>query len=221
MVPAMVMIYFEQLLVVLRIATIYGRDPNEAARAAEILVVQGQEPNVKAAADSLRRVSTGLGKVDPSRDSTFLGVAISSVPSMLGLRVRKFKDRGPLEILVFMAGVASFFLPIVSIPVWVFANARATRRLGRAAIRFYTDPANDSGAIELDLPPGFSSRTRRWTIAVMIPIVVGFGLLAALFHVGRFHVRIVWLGVALAELALVLTFWRLLRVTRPSSQQAT
>src|SRR5277367_5967984 len=37
---ALAVIYFEQLLVVLRIAAIYGHDPRSAARAPELLVIQ-------------------------------------------------------------------------------------------------------------------------------------------------------------------------------------
>ncbi len=61
MLPAMAMIYCEQLVVVLRIAAIYGRDPTDAARAAEILVVQGPYPSVTAATEALQTARDGTG----------------------------------------------------------------------------------------------------------------------------------------------------------------
>ncbi len=52
--PAMAMIYVEQLTAVLRIAAVFGRDPAEPVRAAEILVIQGRYPTVAQAALALQ-----------------------------------------------------------------------------------------------------------------------------------------------------------------------
>jgi hypothetical protein len=41
-IPATAMIYFDQLVTILRVAAIYGHDPADPLRAAEILVIQGR-----------------------------------------------------------------------------------------------------------------------------------------------------------------------------------
>jgi hypothetical protein len=216
MVPALALIYLEQILVVLRVGAIYGHAPASAARAAEILVVQGEQPDVTTAAASLQRAGTVSDAAPPRSIHETVLQAVRQVPSLLGLRVRKLRARGPVDVIVFGVEVASYLIPLVSIPVWALANARATRRLGRAAIAFYTGPGVTLGPSHVTLPSRPTPRARRWTIALGIPIAVGFGVLAALSPVGRFRLGVVWVGVALAELALLFTFWRLVRVTRPT-----
>ena len=100
MIPAMAMIYCEQLIVVLRIAAAYGRDPSDPARAAEVLVVQGRYSTVQDATDALQKT----GAAAESRRSvpevrTFFDV-VRQLPSMIGLRVRKFTARSPIDIVV-------------------------------------------------------------------------------------------------------------------------
>ena len=70
MLPAMAMIYFEQLNAVLRIAAVFGRDPSEPVRAAEILVVQGRYPTVAEAAGALRGGRTARGATSGRNRST-------------------------------------------------------------------------------------------------------------------------------------------------------
>jgi hypothetical protein len=105
-------------------------------------------------------------------------------------------------------------LPVVSIPVWAVANARATRRLGRAAVNFYAGPPTHGGADgALTLPPRPTPRTRRLVIGTAVPLALGLGVLFALLPIGRYHHGLRWVGFGLAELALVLTFARLIRLT--------
>jgi hypothetical protein len=218
MVPALAVIYLEQIRVVLRIGAIYGQAPTAAARAAEILVVQGEQPDVATAAAALRRVGRPPDAApERSVPATALD-AVRQLPALLGLQVRKLRARGPVDLLVLGVELASYLIPLVSIPVWALANARATRRLGRAAITFYAEPVGARGPSDADvpLPARPTPRARRWTIALGLPIAVGFGVFAALDPVGRFRLGVVWVGVALAELALLFTFWRLVRVTRPA-----
>ena len=138
MAPALAMVYFDQIRAVLRIAAIYGRDPNEPARAAEILVIQGHYRTVKLAEAALR-VSTTLSMSRPALTCTErLAVLLHALPSMIGLQLRRMKN--PVDVVIGAVEAISFFLPVVSIPVWIYANSRATSRLGKSAISFYTDP---------------------------------------------------------------------------------
>jgi hypothetical protein len=221
MVPALALIYLEQILLVLRVGAIYGQAPTAAARAPEILVVQGAQPDVAAAVAALRRAGTSSDAAPERSVPATARQAVRQVPSMIGLRVRRLRARGPMDLLVLGVEVASFLIPLVSIPAWAIANARATRRLGRAAIAFYAGPVDGRGASDVPLPARPSRRARRWTIALGFPVAVGFGVLAALYPVGRFRLGVVWVGVALAELALLLTCWRLARVTRPAPAACT
>lgn len=127
--PAMAMIYREQLAVVLRIAAIYGRDPDDPARAPEILVFQGRYPNVAAAAAALRQVGAKPSHQPPSKASAGLASALRQIPSMIGSQARRIKT--PMDAIILIIEVAAFVFPVISIPVWMYANARATRRLVR------------------------------------------------------------------------------------------
>ena len=138
MLPAMAMIYCEQLIVVLRIAAAYGRDPSDPARAAEVLVVQGRYSTVQDAADALQKVGAADEISFGSEVRTFFDV-VRQFPSMIGLRLRQY-TRSPIDLVIAGAEVASYLVPVVSMPVWTYASARATRRLGHAAINFYSQP---------------------------------------------------------------------------------
>ena len=137
MLPAMAMIYFEQLTAVLRIAAVFGRDPMEPVRAAEILVIQGRYPTVAEAAVALQRVGRRATQCPVATDAPTIGGVVRQLPSMIGLHVRKVRAASPIDVVVAAVEVASFVVPVVSIPIWTFASARAMRRLGRAAVAFY------------------------------------------------------------------------------------
>jgi hypothetical protein len=219
MLPAMAMIYCEQLVVVLRIAAVYGRDPCDPIRAAEILVVQGRYATVEEAAAVLQLVGASAGSRTRASDvGTALDVA-RQLPSMIGLRVRAFA-RSPLDLLIAGAEVASYLVPVVSLPVWAFANARATRRLGRAAIDFYTQPTPERPfTTAIVLPSRPSARSRRIFIASVLPLALALGVLFSLLPFAQLHQGLRWIGLVLGELALVLTFARLIRLTRVPSRR--
>lgn len=140
---------------------------------------------------------------------------IGQVPSMIGLRIRRFTARSPLEMVIGAAEVASYFVPVVSLPVWAFANAHATRRLGRAAIDFYSRPAPE-GTVPppMVLPPRPRRRTRRLVIATVVPLALALGALVSYLPVVRYQHGLRWLALAIGEVALALTFARLIRLTR-------
>jgi hypothetical protein len=215
MLPAIAMIYCEQLAVVLRIAAIYGRDPAEPARAPEILVLQGRYPDVVAAALALRQAGTKPARQTEAKRPAGLGSALRQIPSMIGLQVRRIKT--PMDAIILMVEVAAFVFPVISIPVWMYANARATRRLGQTAIRYYRQPpTSEASSISVVLPAPPSRRRRRQFIATAVPLAATFGVLAAFLPFGRYSHHLQWVGLALAELALVLTFARLIRITNPA-----
>ena len=214
MVPAVAMIYLEQVLVVLRIAAIYGRDPCASERCAEILVFQGKYDSPSAAMAALRQAVTGEKSERSSQRTAGIAGAVRQVPSMIGLQMRKFK--APLDVLIALTEVAAFFVPVFSIPVWAVANARATRRLGRSAINFYSQlPTGDTGVVAIALPDPITARTRRRLGWAFVPLVVGLAVLAAFLPLGRLGHRLPWGGLGLAELALVSTFVRLMQITAP------
>jgi hypothetical protein len=101
--------------------------------------------------------------------------------------------------------------------VWAYASARAMRRLGRAAIEFYSGPPTGAATTRVVLPPRPSTRTRRIVIASVVPLAVALGVLFSLLPIGMFHPAVRWIGLILGEVALLLTFARLIRLTRFSA----
>ena len=215
MVPAMAMIYCEQLVVVLRIAAVYGRDPTDPVRAAEILVIQGRYATLEEAAGALARVGKPLGK--RTGDASTALRLLQQLPSMIGLRLRRVRWRSPVDVLVAGAEVASYLVPVISLPVWAYASARAMRRLGRSAIDFYSGAPPAVSTTRVTLPPRPSARARRIVIACIVPLAVALGVLFSLLPLGIWHPAVRWIGLVLGELALVLTFARLIRLTRVSA----
>jgi hypothetical protein len=131
------------------------------------------------------------------------------------LQARRIKT--PMDAIILIIEVAAFVFPVISIPVWMYANARATRRLGQAAIRYYRQPqTTEASPVDLVLPAPPTRRRRRQFIATAVPLAAAFGVLAVFLPFGRYSHHLQWVGLALAELALVLTFARLIRITNPA-----
>ena len=215
MVPAIVMIYCEQIVLVLRIAAVFGREPSDPVRAAEVLHLQGRYPSVQEAARALQTAGNTDGGGEAPPELKGLAQIVRQVPSMLGLRVRRFRARSVLDKVVAAAEVASYFVPIISIPVWAFANAHASRRLGRAAIDFYSHTTRQLGDMPLlGLPPRPEPRIRRLLIGTAVPLAVAMGILFALLPLGPSQHGLRWAGLAIGEAILALTFARLIRITR-------
>lgn len=214
MVPAVALIYFEQLIVVLRIAAIYGRTPTASVRAAEILVFQGRYNSTSTAMAALQQATKGSKHERSSERTPGVAGALRQIPSMIGLQMRNFKTLP--DLLIGATELVAFFVPVVSIPVWAVANGRATRRLGRAAINFYGAPAAaDTDAVPITLPDPISPRTRRHVGWTFVPLAIGLAVLAAFLPLGRLGHRLPWGGLGLAELALIWTFLRLIQITTP------
>jgi hypothetical protein len=216
MLPAMAMIYFEQLTVVLRLAAVFGRDPTEPVRGAEILVIQGRYPTVGEAAVALQRAGRPAAKRPVATEARTIGDVVRQLPSMIGLHVRKVRAASPIDLVVAAIEVASFVVPVVSIPIWTIASARAMRRLGRAAVAFYTYEPVDEGqaAPAVRLPPRPTPRTRRLVIGTIVPLALALGVVITLLPISRWQHGLLWFGLVLGELTLLLTFARLIRITR-------
>jgi hypothetical protein len=213
---ALAVIYCEQLLVVLRIAAIFGHDPRSAARAPELLVIQGRYLTIEEAETAILFAGTGRDdemKPAASEDSRSL---FRQALSMIGLRLRNV--RSPIDVLIIIATVLSFVLPGVGIPFWALANARVTRRRGEDAIRFYAkhQPPAES-AVGVTLFPEPTRRARRWTIAGALLVGSLLAALALLLPLGRLSQGLPLAGRGLAEFGLLFTISSLIRALRPIS----
>ncbi len=141
---------------------------------------------------------------------------------MIGLSVRKVRAASPIDVVVATVEVASFVVPVVSLPIWMIASARAMRRLGHAAVAFYTnEPVDEEGGVPaVLLPPRPTTRTRRLVIGTIVPLALALGAVITLLPISRWQHGLLWFGLALGELTLLLTFARLIRITRRPSRGA-
>jgi hypothetical protein len=148
-------------------------------------------------------------------DVRTLAALVHELPSLIGLQVRKFTSKSPIDMVIAFVEVASFFIPVVSIPVWAVANSRATRKLSRAAVDFYSRRADDpASTYSVVLPPRRRLWVRRLVIGTVVPLTLALGALFAFLPLGRYSHHLHVAGFVLGELALVLIFFRLIRVTR-------
>ncbi len=207
MVPAVTVIYCEQLRMVLRMAAIYGRDPEDPARAAEILVFQRRHQTVAEAEAALQ--SAGHAK---SRDrgppwTRRTWMAVKPLPQMIGLQLRRIKH--PLDVVIWAAEAAAFFVPLMSIPVWTYANAVSTKRLGRAAMEHYRQTsasADPATTIVLPRPP--TARVRRRLIVSLVALIAALAILAPFIPLGKVSHSLPLGGIVLAEIGLLRAFRR-------------
>ena len=211
---AMASTYLHQLVMVLEIAALHGRDPADPWRATEILVIQGRYPSVGAAGEALRSLGSPRW-VGSHRGpwSRAIGV-LRQMPSVIGVKVRSARSGGVLSITIAVLQVVSYLVPVLSIPVCSVSSARTTRRLGRSAQTYYAQahPAPDTVA-EFPLPP---RRSRRVDRLVNVSLVVAAFMVAALsllwVTVDHHALRI---GLLVVEVAVIVTFVRLWWITRP------
>lgn len=224
MAPAIAMIYCEQVVLLLRIAAVFGREPSDPLRAAEFLYLQGRYPTVQSAAMALSDSGSRAIREPTAGEVRTVASVIRQVPSMIGLGISRFKARSLVDKVIGVVEVTSYFVPVVSLPVWMIANARATRQLGHAALRFYSRPSEEPVAsAALTLPPRPEPRTRWLIIGTVVPLALAMGILFYLLPFGD-HQHERWIGFAIGETALALTFARLIRLTRvpkPAADVAT
>lgn len=210
---ALASMYLHQLLMVLEIAELYGHDPADPARAAEILVIQGRYDTPAAAAAALRTL--GSPRTSSHRHGPVSAVieAMSHVPSIIGLKVRSVRSGNVVSIVLAVLQIVSYLVPVLSMPVCAASSAQATRRLGRSAREYYsTTPSSKDAPDPFPLPTRRGYRVRHLESAALVMsglAVVGLSLLWTVDHHG---IRI---GLVLAEGAVAVTFARLWWITRP------
>jgi EcsC protein family len=216
MAPAIAVIYLEQLSVVLRVAAVFGHDPRCAARAAELLVIQGRYATVQEAEAAIRSATTKQDRVataDAPEESRSL---MCQALSMIGLQLRVV--RRPLDALVLVAEVLSFVVPIIGIPVWAYVNKRTTRRLGETAVRLYEQGGAEAvRPTGVTLAPAPTRRARRRLVGGVIAVGIALAALALVIPLGRLSHSLPLAGRGLAELGLLFTVSRLVRMVGPTS----
>jgi len=216
MAPATLSLYCRQLVTVLQIAALFGHDPADPARVAELLVLQGRYPTTAAAAEALQAAGTPpprgahVGPIKGAWD------AIKQVPSMIGLRVRKLRGGGAVNAAVSLAETASYVVPVLSIPAWAVGNARTVRQLGNGAVAMYSAPLPPTPQIVL--PPAPGRRTRWLRTGSLLMTAVILAVLAAVIP-GAHLVTQRWIALILAEAFLAVTFGRLLWITHPRHRE--
>jgi hypothetical protein len=211
---ALAMIYCEQLGAILRVAAIHGRNPMAPERAAEILVIQGRYPTVAQATIALREATLARAGVPALTFTERLGQLLHSLPSMVGLQMRRMKN--PLDIVIGAIEAASLFVPVISIPAWAYANGRATSRLGKKAVSFYAEPPDAAPQPEPTFllgPP--TARRRRNFVVNVVAVWLALAALAAIIPLGRYAHALPLAGKLLAEVGLIVAFSKIILATRP------
>jgi hypothetical protein len=217
---AMAMIYCHRLLLVLRIAALYGREPADAARAAEMLVFQGRYADMETAAAALRRAGTAAASPDHHGFSirTTVVQTVRQVPQMVGMRVQKVRRGRPWGVVISTATLASYLVPFVGVPAWAASNGRTTRQLGRAAVAYYAAHPEPPTPDPVVLPTRPGPRARILLTCAVIAAGVILGVAAAMIPLGTTHLEVPrWVVIVLMELFLAVTFSRLLWITREPS----
>jgi hypothetical protein len=192
MAPAVSVIYCEQLRMVLRIAAICGRDPEDQARAAEILVFQRRYLSVAETEAALHSAGNAKSRDRGPPWTRRTRLALEQLPQMIGLQLGRIKH--PLDVLIWAAEVAAFFVRLMSIPVWTYANAVCTKRLG---------------------PP--TARVRRRLVVGRGGLIAALAILAPFIPLGRVSYSLPLGGILLAEVGLLWTGLRLVLIAQPVS----
>lgn len=217
---AMAMIYCHQLLLVLRIAALYGQEPTHPARAAEMLVFQGRYADKEAAAAALRRA--GTAEASDHHGFSIRTVVVQTarqVPQMVGMRLQKVRRGGPWGMVISAATLASYLVPFVGVPALAASNGRTTRQLGKQAVAYYAaHPEPPVPDPEVVLPPRPGARARILLTCAVIAAGVIFGVAAAMIPLGTTRLDLPrWVVIVLMEVFLVVTLSRLLWITRQPS----
>ena len=133
---------WNQARMVLHLAAVYGFDPTDTERAAEMLVLRGIQKKLDAARTAIdvarrKEEATALLHQVPSGRGRGLAVLAWELARMAGMTAAK---RAVLKI-----------VPIASVPLGAMANAAATKKLADQTARFYF--ARRHGGAHV-LPPG-------------------------------------------------------------------
>lgn len=192
-----------QLRMVLELAALSGRDPEDEAVVADLLVIQGVYPTVagaQAALGEARPVAEGGG----SEDGWWSTVRRQAY--LLGLVTPQDRPRGKVRRAAVWAGTIAlvligFAVPFVWVPVCAEMYRRATTQLAATASRHFaqhggtevlppTGPARQRSVVR----PGFLLVTVRALLACLVPAVIVVVVLAADLRIADAH----WSTVLLA-----------------------
>jgi hypothetical protein len=188
---------------------IYGRDPEDPARAAEILVFRRRHQPVAEAEAALHSAGRAKSRHRQPPWTHRTWIAIKQLPQMIALEVRRIKH--PLGVLIWAAGAAAFFVPLKSIPVWTYATRVCTKRLGRAGIeRSRQTPAGVDPTITLPKPP--TARVRRRLVVSPIGLIAALAILASFIPLGKVSHFLPLGGIVLAEVGLLWTGLKLMPI---------
>lgn len=213
---AVVSLFCHQVVLVIQIAALHGRDPSDPARAVEVLTLKGRAESLEAAAAALRDARLPSAKAGRPPLHRVLTQSLRQLPAMLGLKLRSLRGQHPLDAIVTVGQWASYLLPVVGIPACAISSARATKKLGADAIAFYGDPAAQlTPDPSFTLPPRPSGRRRRRLVAAVVAAAVALVVLVVVLGGGVSGLKQHWLLTAACELFLIATFGRLLWTTRP------
>jgi hypothetical protein len=212
---AVISVYCRQLLMVLRIAALYGHDPADPRRAAEALVIAGHQPTVQAAARALKAAADPAPRSHRARLRAALHPALSQLATIIGVNLKGWRSQPVVDKVLSVLQMASAVIPFVGIPSNAAGTARASKQIGRAAIAFYGESSQAAQveiAYALPPPPGPAQRRRLLATAV---VICSLAVLVPLLVAGSVHALLAqWVLLALAELFLITTFTRLLWITR-------
>jgi hypothetical protein len=219
---AMASIYCHQVLMVLQLATVYGHDPSDPARAAEIMVLRGRAPDMAIAAATLRQIGTTAAERGEPK-TTLLDAARHSVrqlPATLKARLAAARKAGPFALVLSVLQLVCYVVPFLGIPVYAASYARATRLLGNKAREFYRAGAGGGG-------PGVGPGPVSWHVAPIAPrryvvvmiAVTAVATLVTIFlavHTSKAHHRHPrWALLTFASATVTVMYGRLLRILRP------
>jgi hypothetical protein len=183
---------------------------------AEILVFQRRHQTVAEAEAALHSAGNAKSRDRGPPWARRTWMAVKQLPQMIGLQLRRIKR--PLDVVIWAAEAAAFFVPLMSIPVWTYANAVSTKRLGRAAMEHYRPTsagADPTTTIVLARPP--TARVRRRLVVSLVGLIVALAILAPFTPLGKVSHSLPLGGIVLAEIGLLWTGLRLALITRPSS----
>jgi hypothetical protein len=172
-----------QAQMALEMAALAGRDPREAARAAELLVLQGAHPDVRSAAAALAATDTSAVPRAGRRPAGLWSVTLR-MASILGLRAvggtdRSWFVRALQWLLLGVVLVVGTVAPLVWLPYMSVSYRRAGRAIAERTSGFYFGaPAGLPADTESGTGRGFSKAVRRALASV--GLVVGLLLLVGL-----------------------------------------
>lgn len=214
--PAMAMIYCQQLLMVLRIAALFGRDPAEPARAAEWLVIHGKYKTLQDAYSALGSAGTPAPRSDTRRSLAAVArEGIGQAPAAIRKHGEAIKTRKPIDNVIRVVELVSMLVPVLSMPIWGIATARTTRDIGRKAVAYYSgNQTTHPPQAPLPVIRAMSTATRYLIAGVWFAVGAALAFRFATLHLRHSLHLLRWIGLLLLVLSLAIILGRLLVLTR-------